>query len=50
MMRVIDDYEKDYPQLAKHAEGYPTPDALRAITKVGNIGYEGEMDGPSEGS
>ena len=50
MMRVIDDYEKDYPQLVKHADGYPTPDLLRSITKVGNIGYEGEMEGPTEGS
>lgn len=50
MMRVIDDYEKDYPHLARHAEGYPTPDYLRSVTKVGNIGYEGEMDAPSEGS
>ena len=50
MMRVIDDYEKDYPNLIRHADGYPTPDALRAIVKIGNIGYEGEMDGPTEGS
>ena len=50
MMRVIDDYEKDYPQLIKHADGYPAPDYLRSITKVGNIGYEGEMEAPTEGS
>ena len=50
MSRVIDDYEKDYPQLIRHAEGYPTPAYLRSITKVGNIGYEGEMEAPSEGS
>lgn len=50
MMEVIDDYEKDYPNLCKHADGYPTPDYLRSITKIGNIGYEGEMDQPSEGS
>ena len=50
MMQVIDDYEKDYPQLVKHAEGYPTPEYLRSITKIGNIGYEGEMEAPSEGS
>ena len=50
MMRVIDDYEKDYPRLCRHAEGYPTPDYLRSITKIGNIGYEGEMEAPSEGS
>lgn len=50
MMRVIDDYEKDYPRLIRHAEGYPAPDYLRSITRIGNIGYEGEMDAPSEGS
>lgn len=50
MMEVIDDYEKDYPNLCRHADGYPTPDYLRSITKVGNIGYVGEMDAPSEGS
>ena len=50
MFRVIDDYEKDYPNLKKHAEGFPEPDYLRSITKVGNIGYEGEMEQPTEGS
>ena len=50
MFRVIDDYEKDYKNLVKHADGYPTPDYLRSITKIGNIGYEGEMEAPSEGS
>lgn len=50
MFREIDDYEKDYPNLVKHADGYPTPDYLRTITKVGNIGYEGEMETPTEGS
>lgn len=50
MMEEIDDYEKDYPNLCKHAEGYPTPDYLRSITKIGNIGYEGEMEKATEGS
>ena len=50
MFQVIDDYEKDYPNLTRHAKGYPTPDYLRSITKIGNIGYEGEMEAPSEGS
>lgn len=50
MFKVIDDYEKDYPNLCKHADGYPTPDYLRSITKIGNIGYEGEMEKPSDGS
>lgn len=50
MWRVIDDYEKDYPNLCVHSDGYPTPDYLRSITKIGNIGYEGEMERPTEGS
>lgn len=50
MMRVIDDYEKDYPNLCRHADGYPTPDYLRSITKVGNVGYKGEIEAPTDGS
>ena len=50
MFKVIDDYEKDYPNLVKHADGYPTPDYLRSITKIGNIGYEGEVEQKTEGS
>ena len=50
MFDEIDDYEKDYPNLIRHADGYPTPEYLRSITKTGNVGYEGEMDAPSEGS
>ena len=49
MMRVADDYEKDYPNLIRHAQGYPTPDYVRSIIKIGNVGYEGEMEKPSEG-
>lgn len=50
MFRVIDDYARDYPNLKKHSDGYPTPEYLRSVTKVGNIGYMGEMERPSEGS
>lgn len=50
MAEEISDYEEVYPLLCRHAEGYPTPEYLRSITKVGNIGYPGEMDAPSEGS
>ena len=50
MMREIDDYAKDYVNLVKHDPDFPTPDYLRSVTKVGNIGYEGEMDAPTEGS
>ncbi len=50
MFRTIDDYEKDYPNLIRHADGYPTPEYLRSITKIGNVGYKGEMESPSDGS
>ena len=50
MWKQIDDYEKDYPNLIRHSPDYPTPDYLRSITKIGNIGYEGECEKASEGS
>ncbi len=34
---VIDEYEKDFPKLIKHADNYPTPDYLRSITRQGAI-------------
>lgn len=50
MFRTIDDYEKDYPNLCRHSQGYPTPAYLRSITKIGNVGYKGELEGATEGS
>ncbi len=50
MQRVADAYEKDYPNLCRHADGYPTPEYIRSIIKTGNIGYEGETEHPTEGS
>jgi hypothetical protein len=35
ILRVIGHYEKDYPRLRAHSARYPTPEALRAITKQG---------------
>jgi hypothetical protein len=35
VLSVIDCYEKDYANLRSYSEQYPTPDALRAITKQG---------------
>lgn len=37
ILEVIDAYEKDYPNLKRHSDKYPTPDALRAMTKQGAI-------------
>lgn len=35
-LKYIDVYEKDYPQLRKHSERYPSPDDLRGMTKQGH--------------
>jgi hypothetical protein len=35
ILEVIDCYERDYPNLKSYSDKYPTPDALRAITKQG---------------
>lgn len=37
ILEVIDRYEQDYPNLRTHSARYPTPEALRAITKQGEI-------------
>lgn len=50
MMEEIDEYEKDYPNLLKHSPDYPTPDYLRSIVKIGNIGCVSDMSYASEGS
>jgi len=47
---LLDDYEKVYPNLIMHAEGYPSADYLRNLVKVGNIDFEGEMEKITEGS
>lgn len=50
MNPLIDAYEEIYPNLSKHAEGFPTVDRLRSLVKVGNIDFEGEMEHDTEGS
>ena len=52
IIEVIERYERDYPQLRAHSDRYPTPDALRAITKQGETEvapYAG-VRGTTEGS
>lgn len=52
ILEVIDAYEKDYPNLRTYSDRYPTPDALRAMTKQGGIHpapYSG-LRGRTEGS
>lgn len=38
LFRMIDLYEKDLPRLQAHEDGFPTPDALRAVCKQGSQG------------
>src|SRR5215212_7530209 len=35
ILAVIDRYARDYPNLRSHSNRYPSPDALRAMTKQG---------------
>ena len=48
--KVIDCYERDYPNLKTYSDKYPTPDALRALTKQGETnatdlrGHDGMPD------
>lgn len=46
----LDDYEAVYDNLKAHDPDYPTADALRDITKIGNITNVGEMEKITEGS
>ncbi len=38
ILRMIDLYEQDLPELQKHADGFPLPDYLRSISKQGRSG------------
>jgi hypothetical protein len=50
MEEYINKYRAVYPNLIKHAKGYPTPDYLLSLVRIGNIDFEGEMDHNTEGS
>jgi hypothetical protein len=50
MHEFIDQYAHVYSNLSKHAAGYPSPEYLKSLVKVGNIEFEGEMEKDSEGS
>jgi lysophospholipase L1-like esterase len=52
ILPIIDCYERDYPNLKTYSDRYPTPAALRAITKQGETEtapYDGVRH-PTEGS
>lgn len=50
MERYIRQYAQVYPNLIQHANGYPTPDHLLSLVRIGNIDFEGEMARDTEGS
>jgi hypothetical protein len=41
ILQVIDKYARDYPNLKTYSTSYPTPDALRAVSKQGAIDSSG---------
>lgn len=47
---LISEYEKVYSNLKVHADGYPTPEYLRSIYHIGNIGFKGEYEQETDGS
>ncbi len=52
ILQVIDRYERDYPNLKTYSERYPTPNALRSISKQGAFEGPGAagFGAPTEGS
>ena len=51
ILKMINLYEKDLPKLKEHADGFPTPESLRAICKQGRkgaapfVGYQTATEG-----
>lgn len=50
MQEHIERYAKVYDNLSRHAYGYPTPQYLNSVIRVGNIDFEGEMARDTDGS
>jgi hypothetical protein len=48
--RYIDDYAQVLPNLSKHADGWPSPEYLRSVYKIGNIETVSDMSKATEGS
>ena len=44
------EYAEAYEFLSQNAEGYPTPEYLVSITKIGNVQFEGDVREDTEGS
>jgi hypothetical protein len=47
---AVDQYEKVYPNLTLHADGYPTPDELRSVIRWGNVTTKGDVTDETPGS
>ncbi len=50
MQEMIDRYASVYENLKEHDDGFPTPEYLKSIIRVGNIDFEGEMEMETEGA
>ena len=50
MWDYLDAYEQVWPNLVVHDASYPTADALRAVTCIGNVKTTGCMDEDTDGS
>ena len=50
MNDYMDAYEEVYPNLVIHDPDYPAPEALRAVTLVGNVKMVNEMEEDTDGS
>lgn len=50
MQDLIGAYQKVYPTLSTHAEGFPTAERLLSRVYVGNIDFEGDMQTDTAGS
>ena len=44
------EYAEAYEHLSENAEGYPSPEYLVSITKIGNVQFEGDVREDTEGS
>ncbi|MEH3108434.1 MAG: DUF1593 domain-containing protein [Sphingomonas fennica] len=47
---AVDAYAAAYPNLSRHDPAYPTPAALRATIRWGNVDFDGEMEKDTPGS
>lgn len=47
---IENEYAKDYVNLVRHDPNYPSPEELLAVTKVGNVLFEGDTRFETEGS